>query len=90
MAQDRSILNTFLVLCSVRQEMGICTEMLSMAKRGSQCGEKGKVLLSCAFCHSVVTVCKHVLLSQKCFWNSKVSVNEKQNRQMGCWASYRS
>lgn len=55
MAQDRSILNTFLVLCSVRQEMGICTEMLSMAKRGSQCGEKGKVLLSCAFCHSVVT-----------------------------------
>lgn len=47
--------------------MEICTEMPGMAKRGSQCGEKGKVLLSCAFCHSVVSVCKLVLLSQQMF-----------------------
>lgn len=56
-----------------------------------ECGKKGKVLLSCAFCHSVVNVCKLVLLSQQfCFGNSIVTVNEKQHSQMCCWVSYRS
>lgn len=79
-----------LALCRLRQVMEICTEILGMVKRGSECGEKGEEVLSCAFCRSVVTVCKFLLLSQQLFWEYKVTVNEKQHRQMCCWVSYRS
>lgn len=63
MAQDRSSLNSFLAVLSVKQVTEICTEMSGMAKKGSQGGDEGEVLLSHpAFFHSLVN-CKPVLVN---------------------------
>lgn len=53
MAQDRSSLNSFLAVLSVKQVMDTCTEVL--AKKGSQCGDEGvwdAVKVSCILPYS--------------------------------------